>query len=426
MGRIAPRIQHPVTQDHCIDPGNSFLRIERTTQRRSLWLLLFFLCIINSFPLLHQNSNVINPLDLDTQEIRFEIRYVESDSISQGQGSDRSNCNTVIGLHRNDWGESQHQSGKAPYNRNPTVCDTGRLLRNSTLGEQTCSPHRDKRDSETSYIESQKRSRGSNNPRRVQQGSIPSVHRSRPQICERIGAASEGSKPRRKKIPEAEIGENSTPNKRNFGTRSKKQNREKWLQDCDGSRAKTDINCLRQNNQCRSGNNVNKHQCRSGAEVGGRSNRGNSNRRRKQPKVCAKKEVGGNTKKRVPGECKETGVRNSNATTSEDRRDLHDSKRGEDKDPDPTSQRSRNSKLHRSKVRPPELHRKQNKKGRHRSYRRDIDLRKRHQNYRRRHQNRRSSREPCSRRAVRHRSCGHPRDKPHRREQGSRSHKRRR
>ena len=110
------------------------MRIERTTQRRSLWLLLFFLCIINSFPLLHQNSSVINPLDLDTQEIRFEIRYVESDPISQGQGSDRSNCNTEIGLHRNDWGESQRRTGEPPCNRNPAVCDTSRLLRNPARG----------------------------------------------------------------------------------------------------------------------------------------------------------------------------------------------------------------------------------------------------------------------------------------------------
>ena len=156
LGSIIPRIQHPVTQEHCIDPGNSFLRIDRTTQRRSPWLLLFFLCIINSFPLLHQSSSVINPLDLDTQEIRFEIRSVESDPINQGQRSERSNCNTDIGLHQNDWGECQHRAGEPPCNRNPAVRETDRLFRNSALGDRICNPHRDRRAAEERYIENHK------------------------------------------------------------------------------------------------------------------------------------------------------------------------------------------------------------------------------------------------------------------------------
>ena len=45
----------------------------------------------------------------------------------------------------------------------------------------------------------QQRNRSSNDPHQVQQRSIPSIHRSRPQICERRGAARACNNPHRKK-----------------------------------------------------------------------------------------------------------------------------------------------------------------------------------------------------------------------------------
>lgn len=69
MGRRASKTQCPDTLDRYTDPGTSFITIDILTQKRSPWLLLFFICIASSFPLLHQDSRVIISLDPITQEI---------------------------------------------------------------------------------------------------------------------------------------------------------------------------------------------------------------------------------------------------------------------------------------------------------------------------------------------------------------------
>ena len=57
------------------------MKIDRLTQRGSLWLLLLLICITSLFPLLHQISRVINPLDI----VKQEINDVVVDHIGLGQ-----------------------------------------------------------------------------------------------------------------------------------------------------------------------------------------------------------------------------------------------------------------------------------------------------------------------------------------------------
>ena len=83
---------------------NPFLRIDRTTQKRSPWLLFLFICIISSLPLLHHNSGVINPLlqqicrvtnplDRVNQEIRFvELGKRDPISIEDPQYKENPAC----------------------------------------------------------------------------------------------------------------------------------------------------------------------------------------------------------------------------------------------------------------------------------------------------------------------------------------------
>lgn len=94
IGRsVASRTQYLVTQGHFADPGNSLLKIDRTSQRRSHWLLLFFICIASFFPLANQIS--IDPYS-------FDRRKQESSYSGGGVGKIGYNkcCNiTVIHNH---------------------------------------------------------------------------------------------------------------------------------------------------------------------------------------------------------------------------------------------------------------------------------------------------------------------------------------
>ena len=63
MGREAPRIHYPVTQDHCTDPGYPFLTIDRKTQKRSHWLLFLLICIASIFALINPISTVTHRVD---------------------------------------------------------------------------------------------------------------------------------------------------------------------------------------------------------------------------------------------------------------------------------------------------------------------------------------------------------------------------
>ena len=127
LGRLAPRIQDPVTQHHYIDPGNSFLRIDITTQRRSPWLLLFFICIISSFPLLHQSSEVTNPLlhqicsvtnPLD--RVNQEIRSVELGKRDPASIEDPQYKENLAGPSRT------RSPCRKPVPNNITICGEGK------------------------------------------------------------------------------------------------------------------------------------------------------------------------------------------------------------------------------------------------------------------------------------------------------------
>ena len=130
---ITSRTQYPGTQDRCTDPGNSFLKIDILAQRRSPWLLLLFICIASLFPLFHQTSRVINPLNLVEQE----IRCVKVDLIGPDLGRwSKHSINTCEAAKNNTDPKRLHRDPASTSSKQENSADT-RCGANWKLG-----PHR--------------------------------------------------------------------------------------------------------------------------------------------------------------------------------------------------------------------------------------------------------------------------------------------
>ena len=98
LGREAPRTQYRVTHSHYTDSGNPFLTIDKTTQRRNPWLLLFFIHITSIFSLVNQISIATYSLDLVEQESNNSIG--RSDKTSHSRNNTTSETYNHLDLQR--------------------------------------------------------------------------------------------------------------------------------------------------------------------------------------------------------------------------------------------------------------------------------------------------------------------------------------